>query len=350
MCLKRASRWLRFAIPAALALALAAPVNAADAGPESRGWSGFVLAGVGYTSLRSNTVAGNRLFDIGNPRFDSLDARPLLDTSFLPVVSGEIVYSFGGGWQVFLGNALEDAVTLDLVSQLGVRKDLAENGSLQAGFVFSGVPTKVWEDPYAEGAERKTTDRESTGVRLQWNQVMGSGFDLTFQYRDISIDTERSGEGLVSVPCDASCRNLLRRDGDQLTFDASYLFRLGERGNQQLRPRVRYTIDNRDGDAVGGDSIWLQLTHGYFTPGYWVISNIAYGKANRDARNPIFGVKTDPDRYVLDTTVFFRLDALGPNWQAVGSLSWGKEDAAVDFYDNDLVLASVGLLYRFGAR
>ncbi len=96
------------------------------------------------------------------------------------------------------------------------------------------------------------------------------------------------------------------------TFDVSCLFRPGGGGNHQVRPRARYTVDNRDGDAVAGDSIWLQLTHGYSTPGDWVISNIAYGRADRDARSPIFGVKTDPDRYVLGTTLFVRLNAPGP--------------------------------------
>lgn len=297
------ARLLRFGVLASLAMTMAAPVSAADPIPETPGWGGFVIAGVGFASLRSNTIAGNRLFDIGKPRFDSLDARPSTDDSFLPVITGELNYSFGGGWQAFFGTALEDAVTLDGVTQLGVRKDLAGNGIFQTGLLFSGIPTRVWEDPYAEGVERKETDRESTGLRLQWNRVMGSGLDVTFSYRDISIDTERNGQGLLSVPCDLACQNLLRRDGDQYSFDVSYLFRVGEGGRQQLRPR-----------------------------------------------SPIFGEKTDPDRYVLDTTLFVRLNALGPGWQGVGSLSWGKEDSSVNFYDSDLVLASVGLLYRFGAR
>ena len=345
------ARLMRFGALASLAMAMAAPVSAADPIPETPGWGGFVIAGVGFASLRSNTIAGNRLFDIGKPRFDSLGARPSTDGSFLPVITGELNYSFSGGWQAFFGTALEDAVTLDGVTQLGLRKDLAGSGIFQTGLLFSGIPTKVWEDSYAEGVERKTTDRESTGLRLQWNRVMGSGLDVTFSYRDISIDTERNGEGLLSVPCDVACRDLLRRDGDQYSFDVSYLFgRLGEGRNQQLRPRVRYTVDDREGDAMAGDSIWLQFTHGYFTPGFWVISNIAYGKANRDAPSPIFGVKTDPDRYVLDTTLFVRLNAFGPGWQGVGSLSWGKSDSGVNFYDSDLVLASVGMLYRLGGR
>jgi hypothetical protein len=141
-------------------------------------------------------------------------------------------------------------VTLDGVTQLGARKDIGAAGILQGGLLFSGIPTQVWEDPYAEGVRRKETDRDSTGVRVEWDRILGTAFDLTFSYRDISIDTDRSGEGVTSVSCDAVCQELLRRDGDQYSFDVSYLYRLGEGGRHLVRPMVRYTTDDRDGEAI----------------------------------------------------------------------------------------------------
>ena len=191
--------------------------------------------GGGYADLKSNIVAGNNLIDIGQPVIDSVAQRPRSDDTLHPVITGEINYTFGGGWQAFFGTSLEDAVTLDGVTQLGARKDMGSAGILQGGLLFSGIPTQVWEDPYAEGVRRKETDRDSAGVRLQWDRVLGSAFELTFSYRDISIDTERSGQGVTSVACDAACQDLLRRDGDQYSFDASYLFRLGE---GQTAPRA----------------------------------------------------------------------------------------------------------------
>ena len=226
------------------------------------------MVGGGYADLKSNTVAGNNLIDIGQPVIDSVAQRPRSDDTFHPVVTGEINYTFGGGWQAFFGTSLEDAVTLDGVTQLGVRKDLGSAGILQGGFLFSGIPTQVWEDPYAEGVRREETDRDSTGVRLQWDRVLGSAFELTFSYRDISIDTERSGEGVTSVACDAACQDLLRRDGDQYSFDASYLFRLGEGQRHLVRPMVRYTIDDRDGEAISSDGYRLQLSYVFLGQGY----------------------------------------------------------------------------------
>ena len=320
--------------------------------PSTPGWRGFVVGGVGYLDLKSNLVAGNNLVDIGHPVIDSVNQRPRSDDAVHPVITGEINYTFDHGWQAFFGTSLEDAVTLDGVTQLGARKDLGSAGILQGGFLFSGIPTQVWEDPYAEGVKRKETDRDSTGMRLQWDRVLGSAFELTFSWRDVSIDTERSGQGVTSVTCDAACQQQLRRDGDQYQFDASYLFRLGESRRHLLRPMIRYTIDDREGDAISGDAYRLQLSYVFIGSGagYSVASNVAYVSSSQDARNPIFGRKTDADGIVLDTTLFYRLPIEGGRWQAVGSVLWGEDDSDVNFHDAQVTSLSLGLLYRFGAR
>jgi hypothetical protein len=321
------------AVPAAMAIE---PI------PSTPGWRGFVVVGGGYTDLKSNTVAGNNLIDIGQPVIDSVTQRPRSDDTFHPVITGEINYTFGGGWQAFFGTSLEDAVTLDGVTQLGARKDLGSAGIVQGGFLFSGIPTQVWEDPYAEGVRREETDRDSAGVRLEWDRILGSAFDVTFSYRDISIDTERSGEGVTSVACDAACRDLLVRDGDQYSFDVSYLYRLGEGRRHLVRPMVRYTIDDRDGEAMSSDSYRLQLSYVFLGEGY--------ASSSFDARNPIFDARTDADGMVVDTTLFYRLPIEGGRWQAVGSVLWGEGNSDVAFHDNEIFMISAGVMYRFGAR
>ena len=328
-------------VPAALAIE---PI------PTTPGWRGFVVVGGGHADLKSNTVAGNNLIDIGQPFIDSVLQRPRSDDTFHPVITGEINYTFGGGWQAFFGTSLEDAVTLDGVTQLGARKDMGSAGILQGGFLFSGIPTQVWEDPYAEGVNRKETNRDSTGVRLEWDRILGSAFDVTFSYRDISIDTERSGQGVTSVSCDLTCEELLVRDGDQYSFDVSYLYRLGEGRRHLVRPLVRYTIDDRDGEAMSSDGYRLQLSYVFLGQGYSVASNLAYGSSSFDARNPIFGARTDTDGIVVDSTLFYRLPFESGRWQAVGSVLWGEGDSDVDFHDNEIFMISAGVMYRFGAR
>lgn len=340
----------RLTMIATLAIGVAPAALAIEPIPETPGWRGFVVGGVGYMDLKSNVVAGNGILDIGQPQISSVNDAPPSDDAVHPVLTGEVNYTFENQWQAFFGTSIEDAVTLDGVTQLGVRKDMGAPGVLQVGYVFSGIPTQTWEDPYAEGVDREETDRDSNGVRVQWDRILGSGFQSTLTYRDISIERERSGQDVLSVSCNAACQDLLRRDGDQYSFDVSYLYKVGDGSRHLLRPLVRYTTNDRDGEAMSGDAYRLQLSYVFLGQGYSVVSNVAYGSTSQDERNPIFGVKTDSDLFALDTTVFYRLPIASGRWQAVGSLFWGEEDNDVRFHNNEIFSVSVGAMYRFGAR
>ncbi len=334
-----------------IVLALGAGAWVADAAaiepiPQTPGWRGFAVVGVGYTEIESNLLAGNAIVEIGKDTIGSVKDAPRTDSAVHPIFTGELNYTTAGRWQFFLGTSLEDAVTLDAAGQFGVRRDVGTAGTLQGGLLFNGVTTKVWSDPYAEGVARKETDRDSAGARLQWDRILGSAFQATFSYRDISIDDEASGQGVRSVACNAACRDLLRRDGKRYIFDVSYLYRIGEgRPRHLLRPEIGYAVDDRDGGAISGKSWRLQLSHVFLGDGFNVVSNVIYGSTTFDEANPIFGRKTNSDRIALDTTLFYRLTG---QWQAVGSITWGKDDSAVRFHDSQLLNVSVGAMYRFG--
>ncbi len=332
------------------ASAMAPIASAIEPIPETPGWRGFVVGGVGYTEIKSNLVAGNGALDIGRDTINSVNDAPGSDDAVHPIVTGEVNYTFQDQWQVFLGTSLEDAVTLDGTAQFGVRKDWGAVGVLQAGYLFSGIPTQAWADPYAEGVKRKEVDRDSSGLRLRWDRVMGSAFELTLSYRDISVDDEASGQGVQSVTCNLSCQDLLRRDGDQLSFDVSYLYKVGDGTRHLLRPLVRYTVDDRDGDAISSDAYRLQLSHVFLGQGYTVASNVAFGASSQDAPNPIFGRKTDSQRFAVDSTLFYRLPIASGRWQAVGNILFGQDDSDVRFHDSDVFMVSVGAMYRFGSR
>lgn len=324
----------------------ASSAAAIDPIPETPGWRGFAVVGAGYTEVQTNLLAGNALVEIGRETISSINQSPRSDSAVHPIFTGEINYTTAGRWQVFLGTSLEDAITFDGAGQFGVRKDAGSAGVFQGGFLFNSVTTKVWEDPYAEGVAREDTNRDSNGARLQWDRVLGSAFQLTFSYRDVSIDTENSGRGVRTVACNAACRDLLRRDGDQYTFDVSYLYRFGNR--HLFRPQFRYRMDDRDGAAISSDYYALQLSHVFLGQGYTLASNVVYGQRDFDERNPIFGRKTDEDRIALDMTLLYRLPFGGGRWQAVGSATWGKDDSDVRFHDSELFNFSVGAMYRFG--
>jgi len=113
---------------------------------------------------------------------------------------------------------------------------------------------------------------------------------------------------------------------------------------------VRYTIDDRDGEAISSDGYRLQVSYVFLGQGYSVASNLAYGSSSFDARNPIFGARTDADGFVVDSTLFYRLPIESGRWQAVGSVLWGEGNSDVAFHDNEIFMISAGVMYRFGAR
>jgi hypothetical protein len=337
------------AVLAVGAAGVAADAAAIDPIPQTPGWGGFAIVGVGYTEIDTNLVAGNSLVQIGRDTIRSIADGPRSDSAVHPIFTGELSYTTSGRWQLFVGTSVEDVLTLDGAAQAGVRREVGAAGTMQAGFLFNGVPTEVWADPYAEGVARQETNRDSTGARFQWDRIMGTAFQATVSYRDISVDEERSGQGVRSVACNAACRGLLRRDGSRVTVDASYLYRIGDGAPRHLlRPLVRYSVDDRDGDAVSSKSWGAQLSHVFLGQGYTLASNVVYGATSFDERNPLFGRKTDSTRIALDTTLLYRLPFAG--WQAVGSATWGRDDSDVRFHDNELFNVSVGALYRFGAR
>src|SRR5512140_1659096 len=93
----------------ALTASAAAPLAyAIDPIPETPGWRGFVVGGIGYTELKSNLVAGNDMLEIGRDTIHSVNDAPRSDSAVHPIVTGEVNYTFADQWQVFFGTSLED--------------------------------------------------------------------------------------------------------------------------------------------------------------------------------------------------------------------------------------------------
>jgi hypothetical protein len=47
-----------------------------------------------------------------------------------------------------LGTDLTDLIRFDMTQQFGVKQGIGNLGILQGGILFSGIPAKVWKDPY----------------------------------------------------------------------------------------------------------------------------------------------------------------------------------------------------------
>jgi hypothetical protein len=177
------------------------PAFAIEPIPEESGFSGYLTLGGGYGYVKSNMIAGNAFGNVGKRTIDSLTDDPESSSSGSVQVNFDLRYTFASTrTQLFVGNAMEDALRYDFATQLGVSQELPGKNLVAASFLFSSIPTEVWEDPYVTNFKRSRTDRTSNGFRVAWDRIFGSELQLQYSYRKIDIDDERSGTFLGIEP------------------------------------------------------------------------------------------------------------------------------------------------------
>jgi hypothetical protein len=99
------------------------------------------------------------------------------ESDVIPVINGELAYTFGSSrTQLFLGNTFEDFIRFEATSQAGLRQELPDKSIVALIYVFTGIPTEVWADPYVVDRDRSKTDRTSSGLRPGIRQNSGFGF------------------------------------------------------------------------------------------------------------------------------------------------------------------------------
>jgi hypothetical protein len=320
--------------------------------PEENGWGGFVVLGVGYTDIKSNTVAGNKLISIGNNDVDSLVGSPESDDAAHVVWGGRVTYTFGDQWQAFLGTGLIERLTLDFSQQLGIRKQTEGGQRFSVGLLFGAIPSEVWEDPYqtSDTGPRRETDRDSTGIRLEWDKILGSGANVTVDFRDLDIDKDFIGQNVTggtgpAASCIAACQSALQRDGDSLRLEAGWAFNLSSR--HVLRPAVRWFGFDADGDAQDRSGYSALLTWSLLAENFTVVVSGIYSNTDYGNPNPIYGIDQDSEGLGLSGTIFYKLSQDG-RWQATSTIGYGESDSDIDFHDNEVLQFSAGVLFKFG--
>ena len=325
--------------------------QALDPIPQESGFSGFIRPGVGYLSYKSNMVASIQGFDLSEEKIDSRDDSPDTETTPLVTLPFMLAYTFASTrTQLFLGTDISDLIRFDMTQQLGVKQGIGNFGILQGGFLFSGMPAKVWKDPYLEGEDRDDTKRKNTGARLTWDRIFGSWFQVQYTYRKVDIDTEESGDSVGYLT--NSERKLLERDSDRHVADIAYRFHFAK--NHTLAPAFIYTNDDRDGKAMKNESYDFQLTYAYLNRNspFSFTGNAFIGQADYDKRNPIYDKKQEDDRYGVQGTLYW---ANPWKWGFLGSKpmdffvggAYAKTDANIDFYDQEAIMGNVGVLFRW---
>jgi len=343
---------MKAVIPVLLATAIlvfAIPAHALDPIPAESGFSGFLRLGGGVLRYKSNLVAGNDFKHLGEKTIDSLTDSPDSETSGLALFNFDLAWTFAASrTQITLGSQMEDIARLEVGQQLAVKQELPDKSLISVGFLFSGVPSQVWRDPYLTGASRKRTDRNSYGGRFVFDRILGSNFEFRYSYRRIDIDDELSGYSLLQLS--DYDRKLLRRDGDNQKMELSYRFSFLDK--HRLVPSMAYFMEDRDGNAMTNDGGEFQLTYLYLGNPVSVIVNGLIGWADYDKTNPIYGKTQEDDIYGAGVQVYYK-NPFGwkpfgqENFSVFVSALYALIDANIDFYDNEAVAGMAGVLWRF---
>ena len=314
--------------------------------PKESGFSGFLNLGAAYLNVENNMISGNNFVIATENTIDSIFASPESKSSIAPIINGEIRYTFAQTrTQLYFGNQLEDFLRFDFATLLGVRQGLPDGSIGGISYVFSGIPTKVWADPYVAFARRIETDRTSNGLRLDWDNPFGTKFGAEFTWKKISIDDEFSGVfgGLGLTPAQIS---LLDREGNQYTVEFNYTWEFG--GGHYVVPAIAYTKFDLDGDAMANDRYTFQFTYGYKGDKYSVVANGYIGWADYDNISPIYGKRQDDDIYGLALTGFLHQPfGLPKGFSLVGNTGYYRSNSNINFYDAQVIAVGLSLFYRF---
>lgn len=323
--------------------------TALDPIPNESGFSGFIRPGAGYLNYKSNMVASFLGFDLSDKKTNSRDDSPDSQSTGIVLVPFSLQYTFAGSrTQLFLGTDLTDLIRFDYTQQFGVKQEIGKLGLLQGGILFSGIPAKVWKDPYVVDQNRDETSRTSNGARLAWDRIFGSHLQLQYTYRKIDVSSEKSGDFIPSLT--SSERDRLDRNGDTHTGEILYHFNFAKRHN--LAPAFIYTYDDRDGGAMKNDAYDFQLTYGYKGDTVTFTGNASIGWADYDDKNPIYDKKQDDDRYGIQGTLYYK----NPwDWSLFGSnpmnffvgAAFAKTDANIDFYDQEATMVTGGVFFKW---
>ncbi|MHC4757842.1 MAG: DUF2860 family protein, partial [Planctomycetota bacterium] len=296
--------------------------------PEESGVSGFVNIGTGYMEAKSNMVAGNQIISIGESTIDSVFSSPDTDHEMIPILNGEVRYTFGHNQtQIYFGNQMEDILQFDAAALLGVRKELGDNGTGAISYVFNGIATEVWKDPYLTGAKRSETDRDSRGLRLEWDRLCGTNVGVEYQWRKVDIDDEFSGTD-PALGLSSGEIGLLDREGDNHRGEVYYTWRLG--GGHSLVPAFRYGKNDLDGDAMASDVYAFRLNYAFRGEKYSIVVTGHLGNEEFDKRNPIYTKTREDDIYGIGVTALLHQPFGWPEGMSLaGTVGYYESDSNI---------------------
>ncbi len=335
----------------AIGSTMAFGAQAYDKIPKQEGLNGFVFLGAASNTLKSNTLATVGGTEVSDERISSVSDSPDSKSYGRVTPAFNLSYTLEGArTQFFGGTELDDFITQDSSFGIGVRQAVGDLGNLRASLLASSE-REVYKDPYVVGVDRSKTDQTSNGMRLGWEHILQSDFEVTYTHRKIELDSERSGttpavDGGLTPGLSAAQINELDRNGDLSKIDFAYIAQLSP--DSLFTSTYSYVDYDLDGNAMAMSGPMMQLDYRYTGLQDWALSGSAVvGTLSSNDTNPIYGKRQEQDSYGVSLTAAY-LEPFGlKDWKALGTLAYGKQDNNIDFYESSISSINLGMMYNF---
>ena len=323
----------------------AALASAQEPMPTESGFSGYIEILGAYISTNSQLST-----DSGNKRTNSLDGAGDRSSKIRPFPLGLIRYTFAKTrTQLYLGVLPENVVQGQFQIEAGVRHILGNGTGLRASVIpVTPIEPETWEDPFVVGQNRDRTDINSYGVKLAAEHIMGAGFTLKYGWVRQTINNEKSGTFLLSQPGTfLSPEDLddLERDAHLHRFTAEYSFPI--RPRMILKPALKFTRGDADGDAYSFNGLTPQLSFLYFHGQLQASINASVTMDWYDETHPVF----DKTRRDVKPGLLAILGYKNPfgfnNFRIDWFNAYSRATSNIDFYQSSTFVTALGIGYTF---
>ncbi|PSU34319.1 DUF2860 domain-containing protein [Photobacterium lutimaris] len=266
------------------------------------------------------------------------------ESNFLVAPLGTISYTNQAlDKQVYFGTSRSDLAFGRFHVELGYKHKLDNKGVLVFSYVPGLLTSETWQDPYLRNQSRAKTDSKIKGVRFQYNQILGSNFSLELSGGNQDLDEETSGSSQTTLS-DAQ-KQSLDRQSDIYYAQLSHFMPI--RRTQFLRSAISYTRNDAQGNAMASDSYGAELGVVQRVNKASFALTLSYNYIDFDEQNPIFERTQQDDKWGLFLASQYDAPMGWKNWNLVSLIGYNQSNSNIAFYDEESLLFTVGMNYRF---
>ena len=293
--------------------------------PDQGGWHGRVIVGGIVISGKPGHLAASD----NRRQIKSLESEPQNATELKPGFLTGIGYTFKE-----TGTTL--SLTLDMKNQgpaFTIAQPLPDGRSVSLGAGYARA--LVWRNPYLTGVNRTETDLQKYFVTAGYQNGKDRGWTFSGTWTGVDVDRDTIGREMPD----------LQRDGEQWEASAGYLISLGAAGS--LHPLVSYSRQELEGRSNSSHGAGMTLTHTLPLGRFNMETSISYNHVDYDHQHPIFGKTRNEEAWSARETVSYAGLFKNPHYLLFAMVAYARNDANIDFFDNELYVCVLGIGYNF---